>query len=63
MNSQILRLWILEKIKNLQTKSMTVSEISEAHELQGKLELLKEIYEDFNLEAIEEDGIVYHNNF
>jgi hypothetical protein len=42
---------------------MTVSQISEAHELQGKLELLKEIYEDFNLEAIEEDGIVYHNNF
>jgi hypothetical protein len=42
---------------------MTVGEISEVHELQGRLDMLKEIYDDFNLEDVEEDEVVYHNNF
>ena len=63
MNKHFFRLWILDKIKNLQDKSMTVGEISEVHELQGRLDMLKEIYDDFNLEDVEEDEVVYHNNF
>lgn len=61
-----LRLYILTKVKEIQEEADRIdisdmSKVSKAFELQGKLELLKEIFEDLNLEVASKDKIVYHD--
>lgn len=62
MNSILLKLWIKAKITNLDKIIDYVDTEKEAHQIEGKLELLKEIFEDFNLESIDEKEIIYHSN-
>lgn len=61
MNTQILRLWIIEKITKLQNRMITGQE--DENVLLGKISILEELYDDFNLELVEEDLIEFHNQF
>lgn len=61
MNTQILRLWIIEKITKLQNRMITGQE--DENVLLGKISILEELYDDFNLELAEEDLIEFHNQF
>ena len=61
-----LRLYILTKVKEIQEEADHLniddpSNVSRAFELQGKLELLKEVFEDLNLELASKEKIVYHD--
>lgn len=65
MTTTFLQLYILNKVEQLQKQSsvlQTVGDISEAHECVGKLELLKEMWEDLHLgNKDKEETITYHN--
>ena len=60
-----LHLYILSKVEQLQKQSnvlQTVGDIGQAHECIGKLELLKEMWEDLHLgEKDKAETITYHN--
>jgi hypothetical protein len=60
-----LHLYILNKVEQLQKQSsvlQTVGDIAEAHECIGKLELLKEMWEELRLgEKDKTETITYHN--
>jgi hypothetical protein len=60
-----LHLYILSKVEQLQKQSsvlQTVGDIAEAHECIGKLELLKEMWEDLHLgEKDKTETITFHN--
>lgn len=75
MNKIILKLWINKKIKTLSTKVTLVNssiecghydqakqdELTlECHNMWGRLDALKELYEEFNLEDVELDELEYH---
>ena len=65
-NMTYLRLYILTKVKEIQEEADHLniddsSNVSRAFELQGKLELLKEVFEDLNLELASKEKIVYHD--
>lgn len=75
MNKIILKLWIKDKIKTLSTKVTLVnSSIESGHYNQakqdeltlecqnmwGRLDALKELYEEFNLEEVNLDELEYH---
>ena len=75
MNKIILKLWIKDKIKTLSTKVTLVnSSIESGHydqakqdeltlecqNMWGRLDALKELYEEFNLEDVELDELEYH---
>lgn len=74
MNKQILRLWILERLDKL-TSKLTDLETSIDHalyvtspqqmldrcnEIRGEEKILKELYNDFNLEEVSKEEIQYH---
>ena len=61
-----LRLYILTKVKEIQEEADRLdisdpSNVSRAFELQGKLELLKEVFEDLNLELVSKEKVIYHD--
>jgi hypothetical protein len=60
-----LHLYILNKVEQLQKQSsvlQTVGDIGQAHECIGKLELLKEMWEELHLgEKDKTETITYHN--
>jgi len=75
MNKIALKLWILDKIKTLSTRVTLVNSsvelghydqakqdelILECHNMWGRLDALKELYEEFNLEDEEIDELEYH---
>jgi len=75
MNKIALKLWILDKIKTLSTRVTLVNSsvelghydqakqdelILECHNMWGRLDALKELYEEFNLEDEEIDKLEYH---
>jgi hypothetical protein len=75
MNKIILKLWIKDKIKTLSTKVTLVNSsiecghydqakqdelTRECHNMWGRLDALKELYEEFNLEDEEIDELEYH---
>ena len=75
MNKIILTLWIKDKIKTLSTKVTLVNSsiecghydqakqdelTRECHNMWGRLDALKELYEEFNLEDEEIDELEYH---
>jgi hypothetical protein len=65
MTTTYLQLYILNKVEQLQKQSSVlqlVGDIGEAHECMGKLELLKEMWEDLHLgKKDKEETITYHN--
>lgn len=71
MNQMILKVWLTTKIERLQDaldllqfSNEPTQKISEkTQNLTGKLEILKEFYEDFNLESVDTEELEYHNNF
>jgi hypothetical protein len=63
MNSDILKLWILEKLNRIQEQSELVSSVSEVIKLNGEREVLQELMEDFNLVDVDLTGVKYHRNF
>lgn len=63
INKLILREWIQTKVKNLKKDSETIDTMNEFMRCQGKLEVLKELYDDFNLEEVRHEEIIYHNEY
>jgi len=75
MNKIILKLWIRDKIKTLSTRVTLVNSsielghhdqtkqdelTRECHNMWGRLDALKELYEEFKLDEIELDELEYH---
>lgn len=61
-NSTILKLWVLDKVRALEHQQNNSTSYEETIKLQGKIEILQEFFEDFNLEEVEDKDIVYHKN-
>lgn len=61
-NSSILKLWVQEKLTKLDRDSVSVDRYEDALKIQGKIEILKEFYDDFNLEEVQDKDIIYHKN-
>lgn len=62
LNDTFIKLWIQSKIDKLDKQIIFVDTEKEAYQIEGKLDLLKEIFEDFHLEQIDEKEIIYHSN-
>lgn len=62
MNRQFLKLWILDKCKKMESK-LSTSDYDDALICKGKLEILQELTEDFNLAPVEDEEIEFHNQF
>jgi hypothetical protein len=62
-NSFILKMWVKEKIKKLEKELPVCITSTDAYVIQGKLDILTEFYDDFNLESVDEKGILIHNNY
>ena len=63
MNRLIFRLHLLTKISELEQQCKTAVSLKDLLRMEGKLEILRELFEDFNLEYDPEDKIEFHNNF
>lgn len=61
LNSTFLRLYTLGKITNLQRQSETASTVEEVHRLEGKLEILQELFDDLNLKVDPTEVLEFHN--
>lgn len=61
-NSSILKLWVQEKLTKLDRDTVSVDRYEDALKIQGKIEILKEFYEDFNLEEVNDKDIIHHKN-
>lgn len=78
MNKIELKMWIKDKILMLSTRVTLLNSsielghydqakqdrlILECHNIWGRLDALKEFYEEFLLEEVDSDEVEYHNNF
>jgi hypothetical protein len=61
MNKVIFRLFILTKIAQIETTSKTCTSVEELHRMEGKLEVLRELFDDFNLEYHPDEELEFHN--
>lgn len=65
MTTAFLQLYILQKVDQLKKQSsvlQSTGDISEAHECVGKLELLKEMWEELCLDKKDKEEIItFHN--
>ena len=61
-NTLILKMWVKEKVKILDRDLLTCNTDKDAYKIEGKLEILKEFFDDFNLESVDEKDIIIHNN-
>ncbi len=62
-NPFILKMWVKTKIKDFEKDILVCNTEADAYKLQGKLDILMEFYDDFNLEEIDEKEVIIHNNF
>ena len=62
-NPFILKMWVRAQIRDLEKESQVCITVADAYKIQGKLDILKEFYEDFNLESVDEREIIIHNKF
>lgn len=65
-NTTYLRLYILTKVNEIQKEVNSlvaddIFSINRAHELQGKLEILKEIFEDLKLTEPRGEKLTFHD--
>lgn len=65
LNKPILILWTLSKIDSIEKKiKMDYFEnVEDKYRAEGELKVLKELYEDFNFDSVEEMKVKYHNDF
>jgi hypothetical protein len=61
MNKVIFRLFILTKIAQIESVSKTCTSVEELHRMEGKLEVLRELFDDFNLEYHPDEELEFHN--
>lgn len=62
-NSLILKMWVQKKIKNLERELEVCNTAEDAFRIHGKLDVLEEFFDDFNLVNVDEKDIIIHNNF
>jgi hypothetical protein len=62
-NPFILKMWVKTKIRDLEKELIVCNTEVDAYKIQGKLDILMEFYDDFNLESVDEKEIVIHNKF
>lgn len=62
-NPFILKVWVKSKINEFEKQLPYCITEADAYKLQGKVDILMEFYEDFNLESIDEREIIIHNKF
>ena len=65
-NTTFLRLYILHKVNDIQREADAlphndITSIPRAHELQGKLDLLKEMFEELELTQTKTEIVEYHD--
>lgn len=63
LNKTFFRLWVIDKINDLD-KKIIMGYFNSAEEIfraQGRLDMLKELYEDYNLEEEEKEDVKYHD--
>ena len=67
-NTTYIRLYILTKVNDIQKEADSLSvdytdpySMYRAYELQGKLELLKEMFEELKLEQTKEEKVKFHD--
>jgi hypothetical protein len=65
INKPVLFLWITSKIESLEFKLNVgmFDSVEEVYRCEGELRILKQLYEDFNLESVNKNDLEYHNNF
>ena len=63
INKIIFRLWIMNKINELDNKVKLglFSTVEEACKAQGRLDVLKELYDDYNLDDVSKEELIYHD--
>lgn len=68
LNTTYLRIYILTKVNEIQKEADSLSvdytdpfSMTRAYELQGKLEILKEIFEDLKLEQHKDEKVKFHD--
>lgn len=62
-NSYVLKLWVKKKIKDLERELEVCNTAEDAFKIHGKMDVLEEFYDDFNLELVDDKEIIIHNNF
>jgi len=62
-NPFILKMWVKTKIGDLEKELVVCNTEVDAYKIQGKIGILMEFYDDFNLESVDEKEIVIHNKF
>jgi hypothetical protein len=65
INKPVLFLWITSKIESLEFKLNVgmFDSVEEVYRCEGELRILKQLYEDFNLESVNKNDLEYHNDF
>jgi hypothetical protein len=65
INKEFFRLWILSKLKEYSSMIdlNQVETVEEAYMIKGKIDLLKELFDEYNLEDVHLDSVELHNNF
>ncbi len=65
INKPVLFLWITSKIESLEFKLKVgmFDSVEEVYRCEGELRILKQLYEDFNLESVNKNDLEYHNDF
>jgi hypothetical protein len=64
INKPILMLWIVTKIDSLKNRIDLgyFDSPEEEYRSEGELRVLKQLYDEFNLESINKEDLEYHNN-
>lgn len=65
INKQFFSLWVKDKINDLDRKIKQdyFNTVEEAYKAQGRLDLLKELYDSYNLEDVSTDDVEYLKNY
>ena len=63
INKELLKLWILERVKNIESRSNLAKDLDEVHKLFGMKEVLEQLLEDFNLVELDMSGVKLLKDF
>jgi hypothetical protein len=63
INKELLKLWILERVKNIETRSNFAKDLDEVHKLFGMKEVLEQLLEDFNLVELDMSSVKLLKDF
>ena len=62
INKLTLREWIQTKVNHLKKESETIDTLNKFRGCEGKMEILYELYDDFNLEEVQDEEIIHHTH-